>query len=106
MAEVMILPAGVAQVELAAHAGINDLLEWIAEEAKRSAPVLTGGFRDSIHVAWDGETGSVISDSDHSAYVEFGTSDTPAHPTITPAFQAGLSHVQDIVGGAMAERLR
>lgn len=105
MLDVLILPAGVAEVELAAHAGINDLLEWIAEEARHNAPVLTGEFRDSIHVAWDGDTGEVISDSDHSAFVEFGTSDTPAHPTITPALNAGMAHLQEIVGSAMARRL-
>lgn len=110
--EVTILPGGVAKVEAALHDGLNDLLEWVAAEARRAAPVgdpgedpTSGEFRDSIHVVWDGEEGMVVSDSDHARFVEFGSNDTPAQPTISPAFEAGMSHLPEIVGGRMAERL-
>lgn len=106
MADVTMLPAGVAAVEHALAEGLDALGDWIVEEARRSAPVLTGEFRDSIHVERDGEGVQVISDSDHAAYVEFGTNDTRAQPTITPAFTAGMSHLQEIVGGRMAEELQ
>lgn len=110
--EVRILPGGVAKVEAAFHDGLNDLLSWVADEARRNAPVgdptedpTSGEFRDSIHVVWDGEEGIVVSDSDHARFVEFGTNDTPAQPTIAPAFDAGMSHLTEVVGGRMRDRL-
>lgn len=113
MAGVTILEGGIREVEHAAADGIGDLLDWVVAEARRTAPVGTaaehdehpGEFRDSIHAERDAHGGSVVSDSDHSAYVEFGTNDTPAHPTITPAFNAAMAHLQEIVGGRMAEEL-
>lgn len=110
--EVTILPGGIAKVEAALHDGLDELLAWIADEARRNAPVgdpatdpTSGEFRDSIHVEWDGDTGMVVSDSDHGRFVEFGTNDTPAHPTLAPAFEAGMSHLPEVVGGRMRDRL-
>ena len=48
--------------------------EAIAEAARELAPVLTGTYRDSIHV----EDGKVVADAPHAAAVEGGTNDTPA----------------------------
>lgn len=99
-------PAGEAAVERALADGIEVLGDWIVEEARRAAPVLTGEFRDSIQVERGDDGVQVLSDSDHAAYVEFGTNDTRAQPTITPAFTAGMSHLEELVGGRMAEGLR
>lgn len=106
MADVRILDEGVRDVMAALNAANGDFMEGVADDARGRAPVKTGEFRDSIHVVRDGDTVDVVSDSDHAAFVEFGTSDTPAQPTITPAFAAGLTHLTDVVGARMARDLR
>lgn len=57
----------------------------IAGEAVSSSPVLTGRFRDGIHVEEHGEDVAVVDDDPDSVYKEYGTSDTPAHATLTDA---------------------
>jgi len=63
----------------------------VVRAAKQTAPVRTGAYRDSIH-AEDGPDGSVlvVSDTDHSIYVEHGTREHghPAHLTLTNALDA------------------
>lgn len=57
----------------------------IAQDAVSSAPVLTGQFRDGIHVEDNGDNVAVVDDDEDSIYKEYGTSDTPAHATLTDA---------------------
>jgi hypothetical protein len=63
----------------------------VVQAAKQTAPVDTGEYRDSIH-AEDGPDGSVlvVSDTDHSIFVEHGTREPghPAHFTLTNALDA------------------
>lgn len=106
MAVVTILEAGVQAVVAATNAGVDELLAWMEAEARANAPVVSGEFRDSIHVERDADGARLVSDSDHSAFVEFGTSDSSAQPTITPAFMAGMSHFDEIVGGHVGEVIR
>ncbi len=78
--------------------GVHDATKEKAERAesvaKALAPVLTGAFRDSIHVVENGTGYSVVADSTDeqgnpdAAYIEFGTSDTPAHHTLSDALQS------------------
>lgn len=113
MANVTLLPSGVAAVQKAATDGVGDLADWIVAEAQRRAPVGTaaerdrdpGEFRDSIHKVVDGATVYVVADSPHAPYVEFGTSRMRAEPTVTPAAQASLAHVDEVVGGRLAQEL-
>lgn len=113
MAEVRILPGGVAELERAAANGLADLGQWIEAEAKRIAPVggssdpHAGRLRNSIHVVReiDGSV-RVVADAPEAIFNEFGTVNMRAQPFLTPAFTAGLGHVQEIVGGRMARELR
>lgn len=110
--EVVILPAGVAEVVAAANAGLMELGEFIAEEARRNAPVGSGDdphpgrLRDSIHVVRDVDGVTVVADAEEAIFNEFGTVNMPAHPFMTPAVVVGEAHAAAIVGGVMAETLR
>lgn len=57
----------------------------IAAEAKADAPVLTGAYRNGIEVQVDGDRVSVVDMDPESVYKEYGTSDTPAHASLTEA---------------------
>jgi hypothetical protein len=56
-----------------------------AGEAVADAPVLHGDYRDGIHVETDGDRVSIVDDDPDAVYKEYGTSDTPAHMTLTEA---------------------
>lgn len=69
---------------------IQDVGEAVAAEAAAIAPKLTGRLASSIRSAPDssGPARSEIgADVDYAAYVEFGTSDTPAQPFLRPALE-------------------
>lgn len=78
--------------------GVKDALrekaEQGAEVAKSIAPVLTGAFRDSIHVEEQGKGYSIVADSvdeqgnPDAAFIEFGTSTTAAHGTLLHALES------------------
>jgi hypothetical protein len=57
----------------------------IAAEAQADAPVLTGAYRNGIEVQVDGDRVSVVDMDPESIYKEYGTSDTPAHASLTEA---------------------
>lgn len=59
----------------------EEIAQQIAEDARAAAPVLTGAYRDGIHA--DGVR--VLDDDEDGFYKEYGTSDTPAHATLTDA---------------------
>ncbi len=56
-----------------------------AGEARSDAPVLTGAFRDGIGVEVDGLHVAIVDSDPDAIYKEYGTSDTPAHATLTNA---------------------
>lgn len=62
-----------------------EIAHEIAGEAVADAPVLTGHYRDGIQVEDDGERVAVVDNDPDSFYKEYGTSDTPAHATLTDA---------------------
>lgn len=57
----------------------------IAAEAQADAPVLTGAYRNGIEVAVDGDRVSVVDHDPDAVHKEYGTSDTPAHASLTEA---------------------
>jgi HK97 gp10 family phage protein len=60
--------------------------------AKTLAPVDTGNLKNSIQgdVSANGKTGTVTAHAEYAAYVEMGTSRTPAQPYLLPALRAVL----------------
>lgn len=56
-----------------------------ADEARSDAPVLTGAFRDGIGAEVDGLHVTIVDSDPDAIYKEYGTSDTPAHATLTNA---------------------
>lgn len=67
--------------QVATTAATNTLGEDVATDARTLAPVDTGALRDSIHA----EPGKVVVEVPYAAFVEYGTSDTPAQPYLRPA---------------------
>jgi hypothetical protein len=59
-------------------AAMGTVAEQIVSEAQAAAPVLTGEYRDSIHV----EGNRAVASDWKSVYIEFGT----GYPGPTPAF--------------------
>lgn len=57
----------------------------IASDARASAPVYTGAYRDGITVSTSGDRVFVVDTDDDSIYKEYGTVDTPAHASLTDA---------------------
>ncbi|MCC3311528.1 hypothetical protein [Nocardia africana] len=63
----------------------REITKEIVEEARATAPVLTGEFRDGIREDIHGNDVDVVDDDPDAMYKEYGTSDTPAHATLTDA---------------------
>lgn len=61
----------------------------IAAEAKADAPVRSGAYRNGIEVQVDGDRVSVVDLDPDAVYKEYGTSDTPAHASLT---EAAMNH--------------
>lgn len=61
------------------------IAEEIAVDARASAPVLTGQFRDGIHAEVTGDDVRVVDDDPDAGYKEYGTSTHAAHATLTDA---------------------
>jgi hypothetical protein len=62
-----------------------DIAHQAAGDAVGSAPVLTGHYRDGIHVQADGDSVKIVDEDPDAIFKEYGTSDTPAHATLTEA---------------------
>ncbi|WP_280389311.1 HK97 gp10 family phage protein [Nocardia wallacei] len=57
----------------------------VAADARASAAVFTGAYRDGIGVEASGDDVHVVDDDEDAVYKEYGTSDTPAHAALTDA---------------------
>ena len=85
-ARVTVYPAqAIAEARAACGDQLFEIAGQIADEARSSAPVETGTFQTSISAQRDGNRASVIADDEVAFYIEYGTSDTPAHGTMTNA---------------------
>jgi hypothetical protein len=65
--------------------GRVQIAEQAASVARGSSPVLTGTFRGGIGVETSGDSVSIVNTDEDAFYIEYGTSDTPAHATMTNA---------------------
>ncbi|MCK8671004.1 HK97 gp10 family phage protein [Rhodococcus sp. HM1] len=65
--------------------GRIDIAKQAAQEARASAPVVTGDYRDGIAVVVDDNRVYLVDDDPDAVFKEYGTSDTPAHAALTDA---------------------
>lgn len=78
----------------------------IASEARKAAPVDTGGLRSSItgsSNAKAGFVGTVKATAEYAAFVEFGTSKMPAQPFLFPAAEAERPYFESAIRRAVME---
>jgi len=76
-------PGTLAWIEHVGDRVVDNILEEIAEDARRYAPVDTGELLASIHV--DKSERRVVAEADHAAPVEMGSHYGPAQPYLRPA---------------------
>lgn len=67
--------------------------------------VLTGAYRDSIHVAETGEGTAVVSDVDYASILELGDSRQEAHPVAQRALEEHSESALDAAGHVIREVL-
>lgn len=87
------IPATRQAIAAAAARGVHRAAGFVADLARQLAPVDTGALRASIRVTPDQPAlrmtvqagGGVV---DYAAFVEYGTSRSPAQPFMTPAARA------------------
>ncbi len=65
--------------------GRVEIAHEAAGDAVADAAVLTGQYRDGIHVETEGDRVSIVDSDPDSPFKEYGTSDTPAHMALTEA---------------------
>lgn len=65
--------------------GRVEIARKAAADARSAAPVYTGEYRDGIDVEVQGDRVFVVDNDDESIFKEYGTSDTPAHASVTDA---------------------
>ncbi|RTL65908.1 MAG: HK97 gp10 family phage protein [Pseudonocardiaceae bacterium] len=64
---------------------LGKIAEQVAGDARGSVPVESGEWRAGISGGQEGDIGMVRSSDPESFWKEYGTSDTPAHMTLTNA---------------------
>lgn len=64
-----------------------EIAERGAADARGRAPVVTGEYRAGIHPEVAGTSVKVVDDDPEAFYKEYGTSDTPAHATLTDSMR-------------------
>jgi HK97 gp10 family phage protein len=62
-----------------------------AAAARTAAPVDEGELVASIHVISNDDASTIVADSDHAFFVEFGTNDTPPQPYMWPQIPQALT---------------
>ena len=98
---------------------LAELAERIVDDAKALCPVDTGSLKRSIRYERDPDGGVVIAaggggvvnprtrrEVDYAAYVEFGTSRTPAQPFLQPALEKNLPSLEALLSGKIEEAVR
>lgn len=83
------LPGISKRVNALATDTARESAELTAMLAKQMVPVDSGDLKESINVTKEGDSYSVAPHTDYDIFVEFGTSDTPAQPYMTPASERG-----------------
>lgn len=60
-----------------------DIANQAAQDARASAPVLTGDYRDGISVEVSGDRVLLVDNDPDAVFKEYGTADTPPHAALT-----------------------
>jgi HK97 gp10 family phage protein len=78
---------------------INNTALTMEREAKQLAPVDTGNLRSNIisHIA--GINAEVVSGTEYSKYLEYGTSKIAARPFFTPSIEIARRYLRSNIGG-------
>lgn len=63
----------------------KEIAERIVEDAQSEAPVVSGAYREGMHVEVAGDVVSVVDDDPIGFLKEYGTVDTPPHMALTDA---------------------
>lgn len=63
----------------------EEIANQAADIARSTAPVLTGEYKGGVGVRSAGTEVTLFDDDPEAAWKEYGTSDTPAHATLTDA---------------------
>lgn len=79
----------IAEAERISTSRRVEIAHEVAAEAKADAPVRSGAYRNGIEVQVEGDHVSVVDMDPDAIYKEYGTSDTPAHASLT---DAAMSH--------------
>ena len=95
------------------------LAEHIVEDAKALCPVDTGSLKRSIRYERDPDGSIIIAaggggvinprtrrEVDYAAYVEFGSSRSPAQPFLQPALEKNLPNLEPLLSGKIEEAVR
>lgn len=87
------IPQTRGTITAAAARGVHRAAGFVADLARQLAPVDTGALRASIRVTPDApalrvEVQAGGASAPYAAYVEYGTSRSPAQPYLTPAARA------------------
>lgn len=83
---ITIFPAqAIREAFKASTEGRVEIAHKAAGDAAGSAPVRTGEYRDGIRAEVNGDQVSIVDNDPEGFYKEYGTSDTPAHATLTDA---------------------
>lgn len=62
-----------------------EIAEQIVEDFRATAPVLTGAYQSGAEVEVNGDQVRAVNNDPTAGFKEYGTSDTPAHATMTNA---------------------
>lgn len=99
-----------AQIIAAEGEGLEDAGEviraaWV-DNIESEGLVDTGTYRDSIRIEREGDEVGVLTDVDYARFLEFGTSDTEAHPVAERAFDENADKAIDVVGDRIGAVIR
>jgi HK97 gp10 family phage protein len=85
--------------EIHAKKAVSNAAYIMEAQAKALAPVRTGYLRESIktHIDDGGLSAKVISHSEYSLFVEFGTSKQESQPYMMPAYFKAKLHFEKLM---------
>jgi HK97 gp10 family phage protein len=95
-------------VEEASRRAVKAETHETADDMRAGAPFETGELRESIQAEFDPKTitGRAVATARHAAFVENGTSDTPAQPFAEPAAARARQRFPGRVKQEITEELR
>lgn len=82
------------------------MAQKVFQESQTLVPVDKGDLKASGKVVEQGEGATVVYDSDHSAYVEFGTIKMKAQPYLRPAYENNINELTRIGAEEIQREIR